>query len=133
LAACGLALLVVLICSPIFVLRNTHLPPDAHPAVITLSTPEFDATLHERTAALLQAHTRPQRAPNTTDAFLVNLQLERDRAALVLLRDARRDLDRGDPLAQDALKRTVRLFPDTPAATLAARQLKQLEFPKRQS
>jgi len=132
LAACGLALLLLLICSPFVILRNTPVP-DAPPAVITVSTPEFDAILHERTAALLQAHARPHRATNTTDLFLVNLQMERDRAALVLLRDARRDLDRGDPLAQDALKLTVQLFPDTPAATLAATQLKQLEFPKRQS
>lgn len=131
LAAGGLALLLVLIGTPILMHHNTV--PNLHSNLPNIATTDLDAELHERTAALLQAYSRPHRVPKAPDAFLVNLQMERNRAALVLLRDARRGLDQRDPLAPETLKRTVTLFPDTPAATIAAQQLQQLDSSKRQS
>ena len=129
LAACGLALLVLLTCLPMFMLRNTR-PPDAHPAVITASTPDFDATLHERTAALLvQWEKHPKVRVDPTDAFLADLATQRNQTALLLLHDADHQL-RSDnrTAAMTALRRTIRLFPDTPAASRASSELEKLEL-----
>ena len=131
LAACGLALLLGLVCTPLLLHRNTV--PNVHSNLPVIATTDLDAQLHERTAALLQAHSHSKRVLTAPDAFLVNLQMERDRAALVLLRDARRGLNERDPFATETLKLTVNLFPDTPAATIAAQQLQQLDSSKRQS
>lgn len=128
LSACGLALLLLLICSPIFMLRDRRVP-DAHPAVMTVSTPEFDATLHERTAALLiQWEKHPKSRVDPTDAFLADLAAQRNQTALLLLHDADHQL-RSDnrTAAVTTLRRTIALFPETPAASRATAQLEQLK------
>jgi hypothetical protein len=129
LAASGLALLVLLISSPIFMLRDTRLP-DAHPKVMTVATTEFEVNLHERTAALLmQWEKHPKVRVDPTDAFLANLAAQRNQTALLLLHDADHQL-RSDnrTAAMTALRRTMSLFPDTPAASRASSELEKLEL-----
>jgi hypothetical protein len=92
---------------------------------------QLDLALHERTVELLEtrkAQPRPRTDP--TDAFLTELKFQRNRAALVLLNDANRARDDRSPLAVAALRNTVRLFPDTPAAADASRRLREIDSSK---
>jgi hypothetical protein len=131
-AAVGLAIVALLACTPLLLLQK-------HPSQLASKTPEPRATpniddlIHERTAAILEAFPRRARQlPQATDAYLAELQFQRDRAALVLLRDAKRSIRAGDPVAASELQRTIDLFPETPAAASASRELKQLDSSRSQ-
>ena len=96
-----------------------------------MSTINVDAEIHERTALLLTiSETRRKQSVDVTDAYLNQLQMQRNRAALVLLRSANRQLDDDETSSGTALlQRTIALFPDTPAAASAGKQLEQLRRP----
>jgi hypothetical protein len=122
LAACGLAILALLVLAPLLFLHQSPAPsPDNAPALVTA---EWENDLHERTIAIFEAR-KASRQVIPKDSFLTELQMQRNRAALVLLNDANRKLQASDPLAVDALRRTVELFPDTPAAAQAGELLNQ--------
>lgn len=132
-SAGGLFILALLAVSPLlFLYRRPIAPPIASGDQSFL---EVDAELHSRTAILLEAAEQEARSnSNPTDAFLVALQLQRDRAALVLLRDADHKLHDHESLAATTLlRRAIKLFPETHAAALAEQKLNQLDFSKRQS
>jgi hypothetical protein len=128
--ACGLAILAL---SPLaFIDHQSPQPPAITSMQPTMS--QLDADLHERTAALMQiSESRPRQRIDPTDAFLADLQMQRNRAALVLLRDANRRLSESDPLAVRALRRTIELFPETPAAADATRCLRQIDLSREPS
>jgi hypothetical protein len=131
-AACGLAIGMVMLMSPLF-LRHLDRGTSS-PAPTFVKSNDLDIELLERTVALLETRpARPQRVREAPDAFLANLQMERNRAALTLLRDADRQVKDNQQFAADALRRTIQLFPDTPAAATANQRLEQLEPTKKQS
>lgn len=128
-AACGLAILLLLICTPVL-FRHTTKTPDSPVPVATVATTEFDAQLHRRTAALLiQWEKHPELRVDPTDAFLANLAAQRNQTALLLLHDADHLLrDDNRTAAMTALRRTISLFPDTAAASRASSELERLEL-----
>src|SRR4051812_46246123 len=72
LSACGLAILLFLMCSPLF--RFGTRAPDSSIPVSAVAITEFDVQLHRRTAALLmQWENRPKVRVDPTDAFLADL------------------------------------------------------------
>jgi hypothetical protein len=131
-AACGLALLLVMSALLPILLRPTSLSqPVASVQVVPTDT---DLKIHEKTALLLEQFQSRQEIPARSDDFLNQLQMQRNRAALVLLRSANRELANDETQSATAmLKRTIALFPDTTAAVSAGRQLEQLTISRRQS
>jgi hypothetical protein len=134
-AACGLAMVVLAIASlPFLIVR--HAPhPASNTIAVNLTSLQLDAAMHARIAELVESAERlPRPRVDPSDAFFGELKMQRNRAALVLLRDATRSLSDSDPLAAAAtLRRTIQLFPDTPAAAAANKQLEQIRPPMRQS
>ncbi len=124
-AACGLAVVVLALASfPFLIVR--HSPHSVSNNVsVSLSSLQLDAAVHERVAELVESAER-QSHPRVdpSDAFFAELKMQRNRAALVLLSDAKRNLRDSDPLTAAAtLRQAIRLFPDTPAAETANKQL----------
>jgi hypothetical protein len=129
-AACGLA--SVFICSSLLLLHLKHdpTPPETIAAKDSRAL-QLEIALHERTVAILESRrAQPRTQKHPTDAFLTELKFQRNRAALVLLKDANRTRDDRDPIAVAALRNTVRLFPDTPAAADASRRLREIDSSK---
>ena len=128
-AACGLAILLFLMCTPVL-FRHTKKTPDSFVSVNAVVISKFDAQLHQRTADLLmQWEKHPKVRVDPTDAFLTDLAAQRNQTALLLLHDADH-LIRSDnrTAAVSALRRTILLFPDTPAASRASSELERLEL-----
>lgn len=132
-----LATIPILACLLLVVIQHLH---QSQPSLVQADLPsdrdlKMQIAYHQRVAELLEANPPIAPQPAVTDAFLQKLQLERSKAALVLLNNAK-DRLRDDPTNADAvsdLHQTIALFPDTPAATMARQQIDQLENIKRQS
>ena len=117
LSACGLAILLLLICTPLLFRHRTHAPDSSIP-VSAIAITQFDAEVHARTAALLmQFEKHPKVRVDPTDAFLADLTAQRTTSP-PLLHDADRQL-RSDnrTAAVTTLRGTIALFPETPAAS----------------
>jgi hypothetical protein len=135
-AVCGLAVLVLAISLAPIAFRHqdqTGLAIRPIPNLKSEISDSLEAALHEKTVAFIESmHQPPRKSTATSDAFLAGLQMERNRAALVLLRDAKRSED--DPItATNALRRTISLFPETPAAADAHKELKEIDSSRSQS
>jgi hypothetical protein len=129
-AACGLAILALLPCTLLLFPHRQSVSIRSE----SLASLQIQIDLHARTAELLEtAEHQPRIANVASDTFLADLQFQRNRAALVLLRDANRKLDDHDPLAARTLKRTVALFPETPAAASAMLLLESIHSSKEPS
>jgi len=100
---------------------------------IVKTNTDLDPSIHEQTASILLANRRTRSSVHATDTFLADLQMQRNRAALLLLRDANRQSDSSDPIRVATLKKTIELFPETPAAAIAIQWLEQVQPLKRQS
>ena len=89
------------------------------PDLNTTALSRINADVHARTAALLEAsENHPTLSIDPADTFLVNLATQRNQTALLLLHNADHLLSADDRVAAVAtLRRTIALFPDTPAAT----------------
>ena len=97
---------------------------------------DAELDMHTRTADLLLAGERrrqsiekSQRTLEQEDA-LDGIQRQRDRAALTLVSQADRMAEQPERMTEAvaAYHRAIELFPDTPAATIAAERLAQLEM-----
>jgi type II secretory pathway component PulM len=140
-AACGLAILLLivglLLCRPLLSTQTqiAVAPTLVHQIVPVASAMDrINGALHERTAMLLQQAELQRRATShATDEFLFELQLNRDRAALVLLNDATHKQTDNPVAAALQFRRTIDLFPETPAAQTAAKLLAELEPSMRRS
>src|SRR5438105_3439028 len=121
LAACGFAMFALLLSLvPLLSLRHPVSPP-RNTAVIAV---DVDAEVHLRTAILLERFESRRKATSIDSSALSDrVQMHRNRAALVLLRSANRQLPDDPGAGAELLKRTIALFPDTPAALSAGRQL----------
>ena len=139
LAACGLAILFLSIVTSVLIflpharrqITGSEIPSLKSQAPQPSPTDLAQAiALHERTAQLLESwERRPTPKIDPTDAFLVNLAAQRNQTALLMLHDADHLLsaDHRDG-AVATLRKAVMLFPDTPAASRATKQLEQLDL-----
>jgi hypothetical protein len=114
-------------------MRPFPLPPIAAsetpaPSVkVTLASLSLEAELHERTAARLmtRAGANPRLALSNT---IPDVQLQRDRAALLLVYEAdQREKQNRSADAIVAYRRAIELFPQTRWAQVARQRLKDIE------
>jgi hypothetical protein len=124
----------------ILLIASHHLHPTEKPLAQIDTSSSTDLALqiayHERVASLLETYQQAATYPSRpTDAFLEQLQLDRSKAALVLLKSAEDEFPDQSNTAQTIarLHQTIALFPDTPAAHLATQQITQLQNSRRQS
>lgn len=115
-------------------------PPKTPPAIVAHLAPpppqdtrsdETDVKLHQLVAQLLEKHEREAARANIPepDDYLWQLSQERDRAALILVRGGdriyRESHDR--PAAEANYRQAIRLFPESPAASLAEQRLRNID------
>jgi hypothetical protein len=93
-----------------------------------------DVDLHARTADILLAGEKRRasldrsRLTLSQNDAIDSIQQQRNRTALLLISQADRQGAQSprDPQAADGYRRTIELFPETPAATIAAERLRQI-------
>jgi hypothetical protein len=103
-------------------------PPSTRPAAVTLVALDLQSELHEQTAARLSRSTAARATHRVTSTTAVaDVQMQRDRAALILVYEDERSARENRP--RDAIasyRRAIELFPQSPWAKVARERLKEL-------